>query len=244
MWAPDSRHVAVLREKPAQGHKVHMVESAPKGRVQPKLITHDYLKPGDRIRRQRPHVFAVESGERIAFDESLFANPWAVNRFSWSPDGRAFRFLYNQRGHQVLRVVAVDRSGAARAVVDERSATFIDYAHKRFARHLDADTPEYLGIVIERFPSLDEFVVDETYFGDHAVVEEMIEHLPTFYDFGTAIGGEFEGLNRAPAQFEAASCPWDSLTKSARRVWSEAAAFGECKACCCCCFHCPWRMFS
>jgi len=44
----------------------------------------------------------------------------------------------------VLRIVAVDaQTGAARALVDERSTTFIDYAHKQFA-HFVEETGEIL----------------------------------------------------------------------------------------------------
>ena len=56
----------------------------------------------------------------------------------WAPDSSRFTFLYNQRGHQALRVVAIDaQSGATRAVVDEQSKTFIDYSGKFFSEYLD-----------------------------------------------------------------------------------------------------------
>ena len=52
-------------------------------------------------------------------------------------DGRSFSFLYNQRGHQVLRLVAVDaKTGAARSIVEERSPTFVDYPHKTWLHWL------------------------------------------------------------------------------------------------------------
>src|SRR6185437_8395664 len=57
---------------------------------------------------------------------------------------RAFYLPYNQRGHQVVRIIAVDaRSGEARVVVDERSSTFIDYSGKSFSEYLD-DTGEII----------------------------------------------------------------------------------------------------
>ena len=56
---------------------------------------------------------------------------------------------------------------------------------------LTPDAPRYLGIVIERFPSLDVFVDDALYFGDPAVTKKMIEHTPAFYEFATAISGGF-----------------------------------------------------
>ena len=63
------------------------------------------------------------------------------------------------------------------------------YDRNAIVRRLSPDAPEFHGIVLERFPSLDVFLDDEVYFGEPAVVQRMIEHLPTFYDFGSAVGG-------------------------------------------------------
>ena len=47
-------------------------------------------------------------------------------------------FLYNQRGHQILRVIAVDAAtGKVQTIVDEQSPTFIDYSGKSFFNYLD-----------------------------------------------------------------------------------------------------------
>jgi dipeptidyl aminopeptidase/acylaminoacyl peptidase len=46
----------------------------------------------------------------------------------WWKDGRAFTFEYNQRGHQVYRVIEVDGgTGQARALIEETSKAFVDY---------------------------------------------------------------------------------------------------------------------
>ena len=46
----------------------------------------------------------------------------------WRKDSRAFSFEYNQRGHQVYRIIEVDaHTGAARAVVSEEPNTFFYY---------------------------------------------------------------------------------------------------------------------
>jgi dipeptidyl aminopeptidase/acylaminoacyl peptidase len=138
-WSPDSKKLAVIRTKPAQEHKVYMVESSPKDQIQPRLHTIDYLKPGDRIALERPRLFDVESGKPAGISDTLFENPWNISELHWTPDSREFTFLYNQRGHQVMRVVALDAAtGAARAIVDEQCATFFDYSGKFFQQHLDA----------------------------------------------------------------------------------------------------------
>ncbi len=138
-WSPDSIHLAGIKTKAAQEHRVTVVESSPPDQVQPKLRVFDYLKPGDRIAHPRPHLFDVIARREIPVSDDLFPNPWSISELRWEPDGKRFTFAYNQRGHQVLRIVAVDATtGKASAIVDERSKTFIDYAGKRFVHYADA----------------------------------------------------------------------------------------------------------
>ena len=63
------------------------------------------------------------------------------------------------------------------------------YIRNAVARRLTPESPTYLGIVLERFPALEDFVDESVYFGDPSVVKRMIEHVPSFYDFETAITG-------------------------------------------------------
>jgi dipeptidyl aminopeptidase/acylaminoacyl peptidase len=80
----------------------------------------------------------------IPVAEDLFPNPWDIGNFHWSADGSRFYFLYNQRGHQLERIISVDaKTGEATAIVEERSETFIDYSQKTFLRWLD-DTGELI----------------------------------------------------------------------------------------------------
>ena len=138
-WSPDSKKLVALRTKKGQEHKVHLLESSPSDRMEPKLHTLDYLKPGDRIDATKPHLFDVAERKEIVVADTLFSNPWSVRDVRWSPDSRRFTFLYNQRGHQVLRILGVDAdSGTVRAVIDEQNKTFIDYNSKFFAHYLNA----------------------------------------------------------------------------------------------------------
>lgn len=63
------------------------------------------------------------------------------------------------------------------------------YVRNAVARRLTTAAPTFLGIVLERFPSLADFTDESIYFGDRAVVKTMFEHVPSFYDFKTAITG-------------------------------------------------------
>lgn len=138
-WSPDGKRCVALKTRPAQTHPVFLIESSPGDQVQPKVHQHDYLKPGDRIAQSRPRLIDVENRKPIPVsDATLFPNPWSIEDHRWSPDSKEFTFLYNQRGHQVLRVVGVNaETGDVRAIINEESPTFIDYAHKQFTDYLD-----------------------------------------------------------------------------------------------------------
>ena len=143
-WSPDSTKLVAVQERVGQTHEVHLIESSPDDQVQPKLHSFNYRKPGDRIPQARPRLFDVANQREISVAEELYANPWSVTRIRWRPDSTGFTFVYNQRGHQFLRVLAVDGStGEVDVIVDEQSETFIDYAGKQYLHHVD-DTDELI----------------------------------------------------------------------------------------------------
>jgi dipeptidyl-peptidase 4 len=135
-WAPNSKSFVVMREKKGEERTVYLIESSPEDQLQPKLHSFSYNKPGDQLARIHPCLFSLE-GE-IAVNRELMMNPWSISRLHWKPDSHGFYFIYNQRGHQVLRVIYVDaQTGEAQAVIDEQSQTFIDYAGKQYLNYLD-----------------------------------------------------------------------------------------------------------
>jgi len=139
-WSPDSTRLVALRTAKGDDRKVFLVESTPKDQLQPKLQSYDYLKPGDRLPVAKPHLFDVGARKAIPTDDARFANPWSIGEYRWSPDSRRFTFLFNQRGHQVLRVVAVDAgTGEAKALIDEPSKTFVDYSNKTYLNFLEEE---------------------------------------------------------------------------------------------------------
>jgi dipeptidyl-peptidase-4 len=137
-WSPDSRRLVAVRTKKGDDRKVYFVESSPKDQLQPKLQSYDYRKPGDQVPQDKPVLFDVAERKQISINDALFPNPWSLNRIRWADDSSHFTFLYNQRGHQVLRVIAVDTDGNARAIIDEQSDTFITYSSKLFLEFVDA----------------------------------------------------------------------------------------------------------
>jgi len=131
--SPDGRYVVAIRVKPEQEHVITMVDSAPDDQLQPTLVTRQYLKPGDDIEQPRPMLIDLESGSTTLINNALFPIPWSLTRFEWDDDSSGFWFVYNERGHRVLRLIRVDAdSGEARAVLNEEPETFVDYAFKTY----------------------------------------------------------------------------------------------------------------
>jgi dipeptidyl-peptidase 4 len=138
MWSPDSKHLMAMRMKPGTERRVYLVHSSPEDQLQPKLESYPYLKAGDEVPIRKPHLFDVEAKKEIPVDDALFANPWAISDVRWVPDSSRFTFLFNQRGHQAMRILAVDaQTGAVKPIVDDESKTFIDYSGKSFTEYLD-----------------------------------------------------------------------------------------------------------
>lgn len=136
-WSPDSKKLSAWRAKAVESRKVHIVQSSPPDQIQPKLITLDYPKPGDPIPQRMPRLFDIGSRRQIPVVNTLFNNPWEISDTAWSPDSSEFSFVYNQRGHQVMRIISLRAdSGSARVIHEETSRTFIDYSQKSYLRRL------------------------------------------------------------------------------------------------------------
>jgi dipeptidyl aminopeptidase/acylaminoacyl peptidase len=139
-WSPDSKRLVALQTRSVPERRVHLVESSPKDQLQPRTLSYPYLKAGDELPVQGPRLFDIAGRKEIAIGHQLFENPWSIGDVRWASDSSRFTFVYNQRGHQLLRLIAVDAAtGAARSVVEERSATFIDYSGKFLCEWLSDD---------------------------------------------------------------------------------------------------------
>jgi dipeptidyl aminopeptidase/acylaminoacyl peptidase len=137
-WSPDGTKVLGFQVEPGERRTVHLVESSPKDQLQPKLHRLDYRKPGDRIDRPRPRLFDLVARRQVPIDDAPFAKAWSLDHVHWTADGHEVLLLLNERGHQSLRVLAIDAAtGAVRTVLEERSATFVDWSQKTFLHWLD-----------------------------------------------------------------------------------------------------------
>ncbi len=128
VWSPDSKKIAAYRRRPGYRRMVNYVQSSPPDQLQPKSSSNYYQKPGDVVDLDQPVLFNLDAKQATRIDNALFPNPYSMGRIEWRKDSRAFTFEYNQRGHQMYRVIEVDAAtGKARPVIEETSKTFIDY---------------------------------------------------------------------------------------------------------------------
>lgn len=127
-WSPDSQRIVAYRVRAGYHRRIHFIESSPKDQLQPKYSSIEYEKPGDVLDLPQPVLFEVGSRKQIGIDNALFPNPYELSHAAWWKDGRAFTFEYNQRGHQLYRIIEVDaKTGAPRSLIADESQTFIDY---------------------------------------------------------------------------------------------------------------------
>jgi len=127
-WSPDSSMLAVSRVTPGEERYVNYVESSPESQLQPILTELFY---------RQPVLINAATGAATVIDRKLFPNAYSQSEPKWWKDGRGFYIRYNQRGHQVYRVIEVNRQGVARAIVDEQAKTYIEYSSKTVFEPVD-----------------------------------------------------------------------------------------------------------
>ena len=135
--SPDGSCVVFTEADKVERRKVTIVESTPNDSVQPKVKVIDYIKPGDQLPKPQ-WVIEKSDGTKLRVTRDLYENPFTESGeldAVWAPDSSEFYFNYNQRGHQLYRILAVNaKTGAVRVVVEETSKTFIHYSGKSW-RH-------------------------------------------------------------------------------------------------------------
>jgi dipeptidyl-peptidase-4 len=137
-WSPDSNAFVLMKTQMGTERMINLIDSAPNDSIHAQLIKIPYAKPGDEIDHPRPVLFHVDQFQPQVIDDALFDNPFGINDLDWRNDSSSFSFVYNQRGHQALRLISVDAAtAAARIVIDETSRTFVCYSGKKYLRRLD-----------------------------------------------------------------------------------------------------------
>jgi dipeptidyl aminopeptidase/acylaminoacyl peptidase len=137
-WSPDSKKIAAFLLRRGFHRIVHYVESSPSDQLQPKHHEMEYAKPGDALDIEQPVLLSIDEKKAVLIDSRLFPNPYEISEPIWCKDSRAFTFEYNQRGHQVYRIIEVDgTTGKARAIISEEPETFFAYSGKKYRYDID-----------------------------------------------------------------------------------------------------------
>jgi dipeptidyl aminopeptidase/acylaminoacyl peptidase len=129
-WSPDSKVVVGWRIESAERKEVYRVQSSPAGGGRALLRQQRYALPGDKFPQHELNLFDVATRKQTKPQVDRFEHEWETPRLHWTTDRRHFAWSQEDRGHQRLRVIEVDsQTGAARNLVDEKTATFIWTAH-------------------------------------------------------------------------------------------------------------------
>lgn len=102
-WSPDSNRFLALRTKgtaPAFPH------------------------PGDELPTHTLRLFDTQ-GAALTLSDQLFPHPLALHSMRWSIDSSRVRFVYQERGHQHLRLLEADTAGRVRVLAEDSSSTFV-----------------------------------------------------------------------------------------------------------------------
>lgn len=127
-WSPDSKKVASCKIRPVEKRYVYYVESSPTDQLQPRLHKQEYAKPGDELPFKVPCIYEVETGRAVIPSTELFDRQYEVYGPEWNSDSRAVTFEYNQRGHQVYRVLELSaETGKVRSLVQETADKYVNY---------------------------------------------------------------------------------------------------------------------
>lgn len=128
LWSPDGKYIFVCKRRPVEKRYAYYVESSPTDQLQPILHKQEYAKPGDALPQKYPTIIEVATGRRVEADATVLNNQYELGMMQWTNDSREVTMEYNQRGHKLYQLLAMDaQTGRLRVVVEERSDKFVNY---------------------------------------------------------------------------------------------------------------------
>ena len=127
-WSPDGKRIFVCKRVPVAKRYAYYVESSPADQLQPILHKQEYAKPGDALPQHYPVIIDVNTGKKVEADRHLIENQYDLDWMQWTPDSKEVTMEYNQRGHHLYQMLAMNaETGKLRTVVEESSEKFINY---------------------------------------------------------------------------------------------------------------------
>lgn len=130
-WSPDSKRLVSSQIRSVEKRYVYYLESSPKEQWTPILHKQEYAKPGDELLSRIPCVFEVQNKKQLTPSTSLFSQQYSLHNIQWNKDSKSLTFEYNQRGHQVYRILELNaETGNVRPIIEETSNTFVNYSRQ------------------------------------------------------------------------------------------------------------------
>lgn len=127
-WSPDGKRIFVCKRVPVAKCYAYYVESSPADQLQPILHKQEYAKPGDALPQHYPVIIDVNTGKKVEADRHQIENQYDLDWMQWTPDSKEVTMEYNQRGHHLYQMLAMNaETGKLRTVVEESSEKFINY---------------------------------------------------------------------------------------------------------------------
>ena len=127
-WSPDGKRIFVCKRVPVVKRYAYYVESSPADQLQPILHKQEYAKPGDALPQHYPVIIDVNTGKKVEADRYQIENQYDLDWMQWTPDSKEVTMEYNQRGHHLYQMLAMNaETGKLRTVVEESSEKFINY---------------------------------------------------------------------------------------------------------------------
>lgn len=112
-WSPDSRRFLAMRTRAVSAG----------------------MHPGDPLPTHTLRLFDTQ-GAALTLSDQLFPHQLAIHSLRWSSDSTRLSFVYQERGHQHLRLLETNLQGKVRPLAEDSSSTFVCDSEKYYCAWL------------------------------------------------------------------------------------------------------------
>lgn len=126
-WSPDSTKLITYRLDSRNAGRFTSIQYVPPDQIRPKAYTVVYPLPGEILPKAQPIIFDLRLEKRIDVKTSLELPFQDGPGFEWTPDGKAIRYDYDERGYKAKEFRVIDpESGEQKVVLREEAKEYID----------------------------------------------------------------------------------------------------------------------
>lgn len=130
-FSPDNKKLAIMKIQAVDKHYIYYVESTPKDQFQPKLHQQEYQKPGDALPQRTPVIIDISTGKQLVANINQISNQYDLSWLRWTPDASEITFEYNQRGHKVYSLMAMNaKTGQIRTIAEEKFPKYVNWTRQ------------------------------------------------------------------------------------------------------------------